>query len=56
MDTVTKQRVCGLLGGISYVSTVDVSNELYRSIFHYFLLRKVLQSNESNSRQIITGT
>jgi hypothetical protein len=24
--TTTKQRVCGLLGGLSYVSTVDVSN------------------------------
>jgi hypothetical protein len=25
MSTAVKQRVCGLLGGLSYVSTVDVS-------------------------------
>jgi hypothetical protein len=25
MDTQVKQRVCGLLGGLAYVSTADVS-------------------------------
>jgi len=27
MDTSVKQRVCGVLGGLSYVSTADVSYE-----------------------------
>ncbi|CAF0802658.1 unnamed protein product [Rotaria sordida] len=28
MDTQVKQRVCGLLGGLSYVSTVDYYNQM----------------------------
>jgi len=37
MDTTVKQRVCGLLGGVSYVSTLDVGYT-YIKIKHYFLL------------------
>jgi hypothetical protein len=34
MDTSKKQRVCGILGGLSYVSTTDVSYERYLFIFN----------------------
>lgn len=44
MDATVKQRVCGLLGGLSYVSTADVSYTMILDLVlitrFFFILKK----------------
>lgn len=59
MTTVVKQRVGGLVGGIAYVSTADVSQSnkpTFMKFINQTLDYLVLYSNERISEPIITRT
>lgn len=57
METQIQQRVCGLVGGLSYVSTADViscSSRWVLSSWTFF--SSVLQPNESIGGSVFAGT